>query len=191
MVGIKIIVYKKLPRRLQIRVKLFDRECFPWIYETELRMQKHLDKFSPSVKNQIGHVCALFNNELAGRIVIMKRKVMFQDQPIILGGIAGVCVCPVKRKYGLATRLLKKAMEELKLAGCDIAYLCTDVENQGYLNLYGKFGFKLLGRPQTYLSKSGKRYIDHDAMIAPVNSTAIFKAVMAGKENLNIGTGNW
>jgi len=83
MVGIKIIVYKKLSRRLQTRIKLFDRECFPWIYETELRMQKHLDKFSPSVKNQIGNICALENNNLIGRVAVMKRKSGYRYRQLV------------------------------------------------------------------------------------------------------------
>ncbi len=191
MAEIKITFYKKLPPSLQSRVKLFDRECFPWIYETESRLREHRDKFSPSIKDRIGYVCAMENNKLSGMIIVMRRNIVFEKFPIILGGIACVCVCPEKRKQGLATKLLTEAINELKRVGCDIAYLCTDVEDAGYLKLYGSFGFKVLGRPQTFLGKSGKRYIANDAMIAPINSKEIFERVITGKEDLDIGTGNW
>jgi|SRR3989339_82468 len=188
---IKITVYRRLPEIIEKQIKKFGRVCFPWIYETKNRIREHKDKFSPSIKNQFCHVCALENKDLIGRVVVMKRKIKFQKHPIVLGGIAGVCVCPEKRKQGLGSKLLNKAMNELKRADCDIAYLCTDVGNSGYLKLYGQFGFKALGRQQTYLGKSGKRYVDNDAMIAPVNSATIFKRVMTGTEILDIGNGNW
>lgn len=191
MAHIKIIVYNKLPRFLKDQIDRFDQVCFPWIYQSEKRINEHRDKFSPSLKDQIGHVCALDKNSLVGRVVIMKRKITFENKPVILGGVAGVCISPEKRKLGLATKLLDRAIKELKLTGCDIAYLCTDVEDKGYLKLYGRFGFKVLGRLQTYLGKSGKRYIDHDAMIAPINSKTIFDLVISEKENLDIGSGNW
>ncbi|MDZ7586210.1 MAG: GNAT family N-acetyltransferase [Patescibacteria group bacterium] len=187
----KIVVYKRISERLKKPVKQFDRDCFPWIYETKKRISEHQDKFSPSVKDQFSHFCALENNNLIGRVIVMKRKIKFANRPVILGGIAGVCVCPEKRKKGLATKLLKRAMAELKKTGCDIAYLCTDAGNQGFLKLYGQVGFTVLGRPQTYSGKSGKRYIDNDAMIAPVNSLTIFKQVLIAKEPLDIGAGNW
>lgn len=131
------------------------------------------------------------NNQLICRITILKRKVEFTGQPLTLGGIGRVCTIPARRRKGLATKLLTLATAELTKAGCEITYLCTDVTNPGMVRLYQKVGFTRLGRPHTFVGKSGKRYRETNAMIAPLVSLDKFKAVMTAKESLDIGVGNW
>lgn len=187
----RVVVYKTIPQRLTDKVKHLDKICFPWIFQTQKARAEHKDKFTPSLKDQIGHVCAFENDKLICRVILYKRKIEFEGQPLILGGIGGVCTIPEKRRQGLATKLLKMAMTELKKSACDIAYLCADVSNPGMIKLYQKVGFTLLVRTHIFYGQSGKRYKDNDAMVAPVKSKAIFQEIMGSKKILNIGMGNW
>jgi len=41
------------------------------------------------------------------------------------------------------------------------------------------------------LGKSGKRYTEQDAMIAPVCSPEKFKAILSDSKPFDIGQGNW
>lgn len=128
---------------------------------------------------------------MTGVTGVLRREINYEGKQITLGGIGGLCTRFDRRQMGVATKLLFKAMEELKKAGCDMAYLCTSIEKPWMVKFYGKVGFILLGRPHTYLGKSGKRYTDHDAMIAPVNSKEIFKFVLLQQSNFDIEVGNW
>ena len=94
-----------------------------------------------------------------------------------------------KRRKGIATLVLKKGMKILKQEKCDIAHLCTDIIK--LKSLYSKFGFVPLGKKYTYIGKSGKKYIEKDGMIAPVNSVTKFKEILNSSEIFNIGLGNW
>lgn len=92
---------------------------------------------------------------------------------------------------GVATALLKKAIEELTAQNCDVAYLCTDLHNPAMVKLYTKVGFVPLNKPYTYLGRSGKRYTETDGMVAPLQSKEKFDLIVSGKETLDLDTGNW
>lgn len=127
--------------------------------------------------------------EIIGTILLHKRRVKFNDQDVILGGIGRVCTRKDKRSQGIATAMLKKAVKILKEWGCDIAYLCADIEKTGAL--YAKVGFMALNKPYTYYGRSGLLYEGISGMIAPINSSDIFKKVLHSKQRLHIGKGNW
>ncbi len=59
------------------------------------------------------------------------------------------------------------------------------------LRLYGRVGFLPLGKPYTYLGKSGKRYTENDGMVAQVKSKDIFDFITKDEEPFDIGNGNW
>jgi len=82
-------------------------------------------------------------------------------------------------------------MDALRQAACDVAYLCTDIHDPGMVALYGRSGFVPLGRLHTFLGAPGKRYVDDDAMLAPVCSPEIFQALLRQVTPLDIGRGNW
>lgn len=183
----KIIFYKKLPQNLKTDFDSLMKRSFSW-HQTGKEKKKEHDKFC-SKKDQRGFVLALNNNQIIGAVIILKRKIKFNNVSLTLGGIGGVSVRREYRRHGLATALLKKAMEMLKEEKCDMAYLCTYIEKLG--RLYKPFGFVALKRPHTFLGKSGKRYTEYDAMIAPVNSPEKFKAILTDDKPFDIGRGNW
>lgn len=164
--------------------------CFSNPLELPHERKEEQDRFC-SQSDWYRFVFAIEDNKVIGSITTLKRTILFQGKEVLLGGIGGVSTQPDKRNQGVASAMLRVAMDELKLAGCDIAYLCTDVKNPARLKLYGKFGFGVLNGHVTYLGKSGKRYLQKEAMIASVNSDALFDAVMQQTQPLDIGTGDW
>lgn len=150
----------------------------------------HNDKYC-SGKDTFKILLALKENEPIGHVKLLKRTLLYKGSTILLGGFGAVCTDERYRRQGIATTLLKKGLEILKENNCDIAYLCTDIYNQGMIALYGQLGFVLLNKPHTYLGRSGKRYTDTDGMIAPICSQELFKEVLQDKESFDIGRGNW
>lgn len=180
----KIRFYRKLTIKHKADFDRLIKELFVW-HESGRKHWEEADKFC-SKRNEIGFVLSFDADELIGAVVILKRRLKNQ---LILGGIGGVCVKPRFRRQSVATKMLKIAMINLKKEKCDLVYLCTDVRK--LKNLYAAVGFTPLNRPHTFLGKSGKRYTEHDAMIAPVNSPEKFKAVLNDNKPFDIGRGNW
>lgn len=141
-------------------------------------MQDTVDRYFNNEK--LLHILAVEKGRVIGKIGLVKRTIRYGNDPIILGVIGGVCTIPDKRSQGVASTLLKIAIEELTKTGRDIAYLCTDVDDKTATELYAKVGFQILGKPHTYFGKSGKLYTYHDAMIAPLNSRILFDKVIHG-----------
>lgn len=106
-----------------------------------------------------------------------------------LGGLGGVATDAAWRGRGIASATTAAGMARLRELGCDVAYLCTDIEKRAHL--YGQVGFVPLGRPHTYLGASGKRYTDDDGMVAAVNSPDLLAAILADDQPFDIGRGNW
>jgi len=183
----KIVFYKKVPQNLKVDFDHLIKRSFSWHQSGKEKKKEH-DKFC-SKKDQTGYVLALDNKQIIGVVIILKRRIKFKEMNLVLGGIGGVCVEKQYRRQGVAMSMLQVAMERLKQGKCDVAYLCTDINN--LKNLYTPVGFVALNRPHTFLGKSGKRYTEHDAMIAPVNSPEKFKAVLTDNKPFDIGRGNW
>lgn len=153
------------------------------------KQAEHDDRFSGK-KDIDKAIVAIENGQIIGCITTLKRTITFEGENIVLGGIGAVCTHPDKRRMGISSALLAASKVELQKAGADIAYLCTDVDEEGQW-LYSKIGFVPLRRSHTYLGPSGQRYFDDDGMIAPINSPEVFKRVMASREPFDIGSGNW
>jgi predicted acetyltransferase len=182
-------LFYNLSEEIKTQVNRLLDECFgaeSRLTSQQLDVQK--DKF---FSIPIAYLLAIENNLVIGVVKLYKREISYLEEKIILGGFGGVCTAKNKRRRGVATALLKKGMQELKSHGCDIAYLCTDVDDPGMLTLYSQVGFVPLNKPYTYLGKSGKRYTEEDGLIAPVKSKDKYNLVMDGKEIFDIGIGNW
>ena len=179
-------VYSKLPSELARRVKQFGLENF---YTEEERTPELLaaeeDKFYSQPK---AWLLVFENDELTGMLLLHKRKIVFANKELTLGGIGGVCTRRDKRRQGMATMMLEEAVKILKKWGCDIVYLCANIKKSG--SLYSKIGFVPLNRPYTYYGRSGKLYEENNGMIAPLASPGLFEEVRSSKHKLHIGNGN-
>jgi len=127
--------------------------------------------------------------QIVGTAFLHKRKIEFNNQDMILGGIGRVCTRKDKRRQGIAAMMVKDAVKTLKKWGCDIAYLCANVKESG--NLYPQADFVPLNKPYTYYGRSGKLYEGSNGMIAPLNSQSLFEEILDSKEKLHLGLGNW
>lgn len=181
--------YKVLPRNIENQAGELSRLCFNHYKETKEQKKIDADKFYNN--KAIITVLALENNRVIGRAKVIKRDISYKGVKIVLGGLGGVCTLPEKRRKGVAALVVRIAFDELINQDCDIAYLCTDINNPYKVRLYNRVGFVSFGKPHQYQGKSGKIYIDHDAMIASVNSKSKFDLVMKGSEIFDIGHGNW
>jgi GNAT superfamily N-acetyltransferase len=137
------------------------------------------------------HAVALDGEDVVGCARAYRRTITWRGHTLILGGLGDVCTDPAHRRAGIATTVVQVAMQELHGAGCDLAYLCAEVQNPGIVRLYGQVGFVPLRRPHTYHGISGTLYTAVDGMIAPVRSPALFNEVLSDGEPFHIGTGNW
>ena len=120
--------------------------------------------------------------------MLHKRKVIFNNREVISGGVGGVCTHKDRRNQGIASLVLKEAVKILKKWECDIAYLCANIEETGYL--YSQVGFVPLNKQNTYYGRSGKLYKENNGMIASLNSLNIFEEVLNTKQKLHLGIGN-
>ncbi len=185
----KCELFYDLSKEIKVQVNRLLDKCFgaeSGLTSQQLDVQK--DKF---FSIPIAYLLAIENNLVIGVVELYKREISYQGKKIILGGFGGVCTAKNKRRRGVATALLKKGIQELKFRGCDIAYLCTDVDDPVMIKLYSQVGFVPLKKPYTYLGKSGKRYTEEYGLIAPVKSKDKYNLVMDGKEIFDIGIGNW
>lgn len=175
-----------LSQPLENEVNGFFSKCFGSLQQQD----EHNDRYA-NKKDRIKYVLAVHEGKVIGGVIALKRLIQFKDRTISLGGIGGVCTEGRYRRQGIASKLLQAALNELKTAQCDIAYLCADIYSDSAKKLYGFVGFVPLSKPHTYLGVSGTRYFDTDGMIAPVNSPEIFREVINAKEPFDIGKGNW
>ena len=188
--AIEISVHDRLPEPLQGAARALSRASFAVPGRTPEQHAEHRDRFC-DMNDSIRWIVALHDGEVVGLTIAYRRLVDVHGQPLTLGGIGDVCVEPAYRRQGIASRLVQAAMHELDLAGCDIAYLCVLLEQPGLTELYGLAGFRRLHQGHTYLGAAGTRYLDHDGMIAPVRSPALFEAILQHPEPFDIGQGNW
>lgn len=183
----EIRFYSKLSSDLSQRLKEFELDNF---YSEEERKSEYLaeeaDRFFSLPKAWI----VVFEKEqIIGRISLHKRKVNFNKQDVILGGVGKVCTRRDKRRQGIAALMLEKTLEILKEWGCDIVYLCANVKESGLL--YARAGFVPLNKPYTFYGRTGKLYEANNGMIAPLNSPEVLETVLKSKEKLHLGRGNW
>ena len=188
--AIEIAVHDRLPEPLQGAARALSRASFAVPGRTPEQYAEHRDRFC-HMGDSIKWIVALLDGEVVGLTIAYRRVAELHGQPLTLGGIGDVCVEPAYRRRGIASRLVHAAMQELELAGCDVAYLCAMVEKPGLIELYGQAGFVRIPQGHTYLGASGTRYIDDDGMGAPVRSRELFEAILRQPEPFDIGQGNW
>ena len=78
--------------------------------------------------------------------------------------ILNLAVAPRCRRHGIASKLLKAALEFSKVSGCRQAYLEVRASNMSAISLYVQDGFTETGRRLRYY-----RFPEEDAVILFVN----------------------
>lgn len=182
-----IRIFSALTKELAERLEIFGWENF---YTEEQRTPEYIAKEQEKFfsKPEVW-ILAFEGDEIVGRVFLHKRKITFEETDVLLGGIGGVCTRRDKRNQGIASKMLERAVQILWEWGCDIAYLCAEIEKTGLL--YGRVGFVPLEKPYTFYGRSGKLHEQKNGMIAPLNSHKIFRKVLHSKQKFHLGLGNW
>ena len=182
----EIEFFPKLTSALAKKLKQFVLENF---YTKEERTPEHLAAVEERFCSKPRAWLLVFEgDQIIGGTKLYRRKVMFKNREVILGGVGSVCTRTDKRNQGIATSMLNEAVNILKRWECDIAYLCANIEMRSF---YGQVGFVPLNKPYTYYGRSGKLYEGYKGMIAPIKSSSIFEEVLSSKHKLHLGQGDW
>jgi len=183
----EIRFFSKLSTDLSQKLHEFELDNF---YSDEQRKPEYLAEEADRFFSLPRAWLVVFEKEqIIGRVSLHRRKVKFEKQDVILGGLGKVCTRRDKRRQGIAIAMLEEALRILKEWGCDLVYLCANVKESGLL--YARAGFIPLNKPYTYYGRSGKFYEESNGMIAALNSPRVFEAVLKSKEKLHLGRGNW
>jgi predicted N-acetyltransferase YhbS len=188
--AVQIQVHDVLPEPMRSAAHALSRASFAVPERTPEQQDEHRDRFC-NMRDAVKWIVAAHGGEVVGLAVAYRRAIRFAGWPMTLGGIGDVCAAPAYRRQGIALRLVRAALDELRWVGCDVAYLCARLDQPGLTALYGQAGFVRLNHGHTYLGASGQRYVDQDGMIAPVLSQKLFEAIMVQPEPFDIGQGNW
>ena len=182
----KVKLYQKISEGLTRNVDQFIAEHF---YKKAERTPKLLAEEEEKFYSEPRAWILVFEkDQIIGTTALHQRKIQFNNQDIILGGIGRVCIRKDRRRQGVAALMLKDAVKTLKRWGCDVAYLCANTKESGAL--YERVGFVPLSKSYTYHGRSGKMYEECNGMISPLNSPGIFKEILASKQKLHLGPGN-
>ncbi|MFB5678980.1 enhanced intracellular survival protein Eis [Paenibacillus terreus] len=104
----------------------------------ELEEQKK--KFKPE------QVWGVFDSEeLNAKLTLLPLQVYLHGKQFAMGGIAGVATWPEKRRGGLVSRLLKHALEQMKLSGQTVSFL-----HPFSFPFYRKFGWEIFIEHKKY-----------------------------------------
>lgn len=154
---------------------------------------KKLDRVAEQFCSEpAGYVLALIGEDrVIGAILMFRRFIRYRGKGVMLGGIGGVTTERRYRGKGVASAMMSSAMAALGELNCDVALLCTDLQDDRLTRLYGRFGFVPLDRPYSYEGKSGHLYVNDDGMIAPVLSEEKFRLLRDSAPVLHIGVGNF
>ena len=175
MENLSIQIFTTLPDELKQQTEELRFIAFHKQEHTEKQKALFADKYVFE-EGSFAYVIAYAYNKPVGYMRLFKRRIHFDKNPLLLGGIGGVCTAPAYQHQGIATKMLQRAVEKLKKENCDIAFLCTDIEKLH--TLYRQVGFVPLNKAYTSTGKSGHQYTDFDGMIAPINSQALLEEVL-------------
>lgn len=103
---IEVIQSSDLKGKASKDVEAIRNICFRDVPETEKKENFYAKPFASMAAHEKG--------KLIGTLQLFKRRILFDSKKISLGGIGGVCVKKERRRRGVATKMIKTAMEALK-----------------------------------------------------------------------------
>lgn len=184
-------MYTEIPVELHEKINAFNDQYEADEPDTRTPEQLSLDRDKHSSEPYAHLFYREDDGSIAGMLDLHTREVDVDDEKIMVGGIGGVVTLKEKRGRGIASELLRQAMDELRKSGHDIAFLNTDTTNPKLVTLYERSGFEIFQKPYTYLGRSGKRYTELGGMIASLQSPEKLEKIKKSTDDFNLGQGNW
>ncbi|OWA33912.1 hypothetical protein B9G55_16320 [Saccharibacillus sp. O16] len=86
------------------------------------------------------------DNELCAKLALLPLEVYIHGRKVRMGGIAGVSTWPEKRRQGMVSKLLRRALEEMRASGQLLSYL-----HPFSIPFYRKYGWELFTDNKNYL----------------------------------------
>lgn len=165
------------------RIRELQRECFSKVNRKEIA--------ECFIAKAFAWVFAYERNVIVGQIELFSRKVEFEGQKILLGGLGGTCVTGLARNRGVGSKLVREGIKILTGRKCDIACLNVNIKDYPSGGLYYRLGFRLMRRPVTFIDAHGKMRCDNGEMFAPICSNNVYKSVMNSQSTFHVGRGYW
>ena len=126
---VRLELVERIQEQHAERVKELLRLCFGVAEWSDERRRQHADRFC-SRADTWRHVLAFSDADaVVGFATVYRRRIEFNGASIVLGGLGDVCTDPAWRHQGIASAVSAAAVEEMKRASCDVAYLCAAVNN--------------------------------------------------------------
>ncbi len=181
--NITVVPDNQLNEQQRADLFAFEEKCF----EKNLKKHRKLLYFS----QPFAHIVHKNDKELISYLRVFIRPVIWKDKTILLGGIGSVATDQKYRGKGIATQLLKKAMEVLENESVDFALLQTYIPKGE--KLYGRIGFYPANKGYAFLDVNGEQHIvkAKDVMVAPVKNKNLLNEILDDQELLYIGKGDW
>ncbi len=179
---LQFVKVSELTESQQDGLAKLDAECFGDVPDLEVKENFIAEPF--------GYLFAFVGDEIISRAALFKREVKFAGEPIILGGIGGVCVGKNYRHHGVASSLVKRALIILREEGCDVACLNVDLEKKIY-SLYEKLGFTMMEREISFENVRGEVVRDKGTMFTPLSSQEKYNLIMNSPETFHYDLGYW
>lgn len=178
-----VILNDQLSEQQRADLFAFEEKCF----EKNLKKHRKLLYFS----QPFAHIILKNDQKLISYLRVFIRPVIWKDTTILLGGIGSVVTDQEHRGKGIATRLLKKAMEILEKESVDFALLQTDISKGD--KLYGRVGFSPANKGYLFLDTNNEIHVAKakDVMVAPIKNSKLLEEVLNTQELLHIGKGDW
>jgi len=152
----------------------------------EIRDGRRVENF------RIGFLIALCEEKVVGVTELYYASSFICNKIIKIGGIAGVAVDKKKRRLGIGSGMVRKAIYFLKKFDADIIFLYTDGDKESWRNkFYVKLGFKNLVVPYFFRGRSGRFYKENNGMISGGNRKDILEEILLSKEPLYLNAGRW
>lgn len=190
--GIDIKVFDSVPEQYVTQVDaLLEEVQSNHRVRNENSLSEESKEMYDSKKDAFKYIIAFDQDIVAGLIILFKRGIIFKGKRLILGGFGGVGTKTEYRKRGIGSKMVGLARKVLEESSCDVAHIDVDMDNPSLLRLYGSIGFIPLGRPFTFLGKSGKKYSANNGMIAPILSKELFEEIINEDNSFDICGGNW
>lgn len=179
---IKVSVIKNISNSLQVELDTFsDKNWGEHIHPGNISNQFFA---TPTFA-----VVAKEDEALIGLLFVFVREIIFESEKYCLGGVGGVVVEKNSRGKGVATSILKLAINEMTKRKVDVSMLCTDLDRLG--KLYEGVGFVRLGRNYNFIDKKGKTEVEAGGMIMSICSKQVFESILNSKSDLNVGISNF
>lgn len=180
---LSIVHDNQLSEKQRAEFFAFEQKCF----EKDLTAHRRLLYFS----QPFAHIFIEDHGKLISYLRVFVRQVQWNKQSILIGGVGSVATEQSYRGQGIATQLLREAMQLLHQQHVSFAVLQTYIPKGG--KLYERVGFYPAQKGYTFLDSNNQLHTvkAQDVMVAPVENPSLLEEIIGSQDLLHLGKGDW